>query len=205
MIRQELNRLLKWFKERNITLLVTSEHLKHRPFQDIIDQYLCDCVIAIEHQVLTQISTRNLRVVKYRGSNHATDEFPFLIGRTGISVTPVTSMVLDYAASEEVLSIGMPELDQMLGGGIFESSSTLIEGAPGTGKTSIACKFLLQKMKKNKKSMYIGFEESPAQIIRNMKSIGVDIGPYLESGMVKFHTVRPTSYGLETHLAVIEE
>ena len=159
-------------------------------------------MILLDHRVNDQISTRRLRIVKYRGSSHGTDEYPFLMGDSGISVLPLTSVGLTHGASAERISSGIPDLDGMLGSkGFYRGSSILVSGTPGTGKSSLALSFLKSACDRGEKTLYFGFEESQAQIIRNTASIGLDLRPAVESGLLTCHTVRPSNLGLEAHLA----
>ena len=171
-----------------------------------LEEYVADCVILLDHRVNEQVSTRRLRVVKYRGSLHGTDEYPFLMGEDGISVLPVTSVGLTHAVSSERVSSGVPSLDDMLGGaGFYRGSSILLSGTAGTGKSSLAMTFLVAACKRGEKALYFGFEESTDQMIRNMSSIGLDLRPWVEKGLLHFQTIRPSSLGLEAHLAAIHQ
>ncbi len=162
-------------------------------------------MIFLDHRVINQIATRRLRFVKYRGSLHGTNEYPFLIDETGFSVLPITSLGLNYEVSSERVSTGVPRLDAMLGGGYFRGSSILVSGTAGTGKTSLAAFFADATCRRGERCLYLAFEESQAQIIRNMRSIGLDLEPWVDQGLLRFHAARPTLYGLEMHLAVIHK
>ena len=167
---------------------------------------MADCVITLDHQVSHQIATRRLRVVKYRGSVHGTDEYPFLIDDDGISVLPITSMSLRHTASRERISSGIPRLDTMLGGqGYYRGSSVLVSGQAGTGKTSIAATFADAACRRGERCLYFLFEESESQLLRNMESIGIDLAPWVEQGLLRFHAVRPTAYSLEMHLSTMQK
>jgi circadian clock protein KaiC len=171
-----------------------------------LEEYVADCVILLDNRVCDQISTRRLRIVKYRGSTHGADEYPFLMGPQGISVFPLTSVGLTHGASAERVSTGVPELDNMLGRkGFFKGSSILISGTPGTGKSSLALAFLKAACDRGEKTLYFGFEESKAQIIRNTASIGLDLQPYVNEGLLHIHNVRPSNLGLEAHLASMSQ
>ncbi len=204
IIRAELRRLFRWLKEKNVTAIVTGEKGSGTLTRNGLEEYVSDCVILLDHRVVNQISTRRLRIVKYRGSVHGTNEYPFLIDGDGISVLPVTSLKLDAKVSSERISTGIPSLDQMLDGqGFFRGSSILVSGTAGTGKTSIASCFANNSCNKNERCLYFAFEESPEQIIRNMRSIGMDLEKHVKKGLLKFHASRPTMYGLEMHLVAI--
>jgi circadian clock protein KaiC len=171
-----------------------------------LEEYVSDCVILLEHRTVNHVSTRNLRVVKYRGSSHGTNEYPFLIDVDGISVLPITSTVLDYPISDERVSSGVSSLDDMLEGeGYYRGSSILVSGTAGTGKTSLAASFAQASCLRGERCLYLSFEEATNQIVRNMQSIGLDLQPLMEQKLLKFHPVRPTMYGLEMHLATIHK
>jgi circadian clock protein KaiC len=160
----------------------------------------------LDHRVIDQVSTRRLRVVKYRGSMHGTNEYPFLIGETGFSVLPISSLALSHEVSSERVSTGIPRLDSMLGGkGFYRGSSVLVTGTAGTGKSSLAANFVNAASQRGERSLYFAFEESPQQIMRNMRSIGFNLEPWVNKGLLQFHSSRPTLYGLETHLAVMHQ
>jgi circadian clock protein KaiC len=171
-----------------------------------LEEYVSDAVILLDHRVLDQVSTRRLRVVKYRGSYHGTNEYPFLIDQAGISVLPVSSMALAHDAPLDRISAGIPHLDGMLGGkGFYRGSTVLVSGAAGTGKTSLAAHFLDASCRRGERCLCFLFEESPQQLLRNMRSIGVDLEPWVTSGLLQFHADRPSRYGLETHLATMHQ
>jgi circadian clock protein KaiC len=204
ILRAELRRLFHWLKEKGVTAIITAEKGEGTLTRQGLEEYVSDCVILLDHRVINQISTRRLRVVKYRGSVHGTNEYPFLIDEDGISVLPVTSLKLEKEVSTGRISSGIPALDQMMGGkGFFKGGSILISGTAGTGKTSLAAYFANQTCTDGKKCIYFAFEESPKQIIRNMKSIGMDLEKHVKSGLLEFHASRPTLYGLEAHLVSI--
>jgi circadian clock protein KaiC len=206
VIRSELRRLFRWLKDRGLTAIVTGERGEGMLTRYGLEEYVADCVILLDHRVTDQISTRRLRVVKYRGSLHGSDEYPFLMGPDGISVLPLTSVGLTHGAVAERISSGVPDLDAMLAGqGFFRGSSVLVSGTPGTGKTSLAFAFLRAACEAGETALYFGFEESKAQIIRNMASIGFDLQPYMDKGLLHFHTVRPSNLGLEAHLASMHQ
>jgi len=206
ILRAELRRLFQWLKEREVTAIITGERGEGSLTRQGLEEYVSDCVILLDHRVCNQISTRLLRVVKYRGSIHGTNEYPFLIDEEGISVLPVTSLKLAADVSSDRISSGIPALDKMLEGkGFFKGSSILVSGKAGTGKTSIAAYFANATCKRGGRCVYFAFEESGQQIMRNMKSIGVDLKEHVDKGLLKFHASRPTLYGLEMHLVAIHK
>lgn len=206
ILRAELRRLFHWLKAKGVTAVITGERGDGKLTRQGLEEYVSDCVILLDHRVENQISTRRLRVVKYRGSIHGTNEYPFLIDEEGISVLPVTSLTLEQEVSSERTSTGIPSLDSMLGGqGFFRGSSVLVSGTAGTGKTSIAAYFANATCNRKERCIYFAFEESPQQIIRNMRSIGIDLTTHVKSGLLKFHASRPTLHGLEMHLVVIHK
>jgi circadian clock protein KaiC len=203
ILRAELRRLFRWLKAKGVTTLVTGERGDGALTRQGIEEYVSDCVITLDHRVTDELSTRRLRIVKYRGSTHGTNEYPFLITHTGISVLPITSLSLNHAVSNERVSTGVPRLDTMLGGqGYYKGTTILLTGTAGTGKTSLAATFVDAACRRGEKCLYLAFEESQDQIIRNMRSIGVNLQPHVSRGLLKFHASRPTFYGLEMHLLV---
>ena len=201
ILRAELRRLFSWLKEKGVTAIITGEQGEGKITRQGLEEYVSDCVILLENRILNQISTRLLRIVKYRGSLHGTNEYPFLIDEDGISVLPITSLLLDYDVSKERISTGIKTLDEMLGGkGFFRGSSILVSGTAGTGKTSIASIFANETCKRKERCLYFAFEESPMQILRNMKSIGIDLKKHIDTGLLEMHASRPTLNGLEMHL-----
>ncbi|WP_426671514.1 circadian clock protein KaiC [Mucilaginibacter sp. McL0603] len=204
VLRAELRRLFHWLKEKGVTAIITAERGEGSLTRQGLEEYVSDCVILLDHRIINQISTRRLRIVKYRGSIHGTNEYPFLIDEDGISVLPVTSLKLEKAVTSGRISSGIKALDHMLGGnGFYKGSSVLVSGTAGTGKTSLAAYFANQACSDGKKCIYFAFEESPNQIIRNMKSISVDLDKHVKKGLLKFHASRPTLYGLEMHLVAL--
>ena len=204
ILRAELRRLFQWLKDKKVTAIITGEKGSGMLTREGLEEYVSDCVILLDHRVVNQISTRRLRIIKYRGSLHGTNEYPFLIDEDGISVLPVTSLKLEAKVSSDRLSTGIPSLDKMLGGkGFYKGSSVLVSGTAGTGKTSMAAAFASETCNRNERCIYFAFEESPEQIVRNMYSIGIDLGKHIKNGLLKFHSSRPTLYGLEMHLVVI--
>ena len=202
ILRAELRRLFRWLKERGVTAIITGERGDDKLTRQGLEEYVSDCVIMLDHRVNEQTSTRRLRIVKYRGSLHGTNEYPFLIDETGFSVLPVTSLGLKHNVSNERVSSGISALDKMLEGkGYYRGSTVLVSGTAGVGKTSIAAHFAEAACKRGERVLYFCFEESPNQLIRNMLSIGIKLEPWLEKGLLQFHATRPTLYGLEMHLA----
>ena len=202
ILRAELRRLFHWLKEKGVTAIVTGEQGEGKLTRHGLEEYVSDCVILLDHRVINQVSTRRLRVIKYRGSFHGTNEYPFLIDKEGISVLPVTSLKLDRKVSSRRISSGIPSLDEMFRGkGYYRGSSILVSGTAGTGKTSIAASFVNQVCNQKEKAVYFAFEESPAQIIRNMRSIGINLEPHIKKGLLKFNSSRPALQGLEMHLS----
>jgi circadian clock protein KaiC len=201
ILRAELQRLLRWLKRKGVTTIITAERGEGNLTRQGLEEYVSDCVLLLDHRVNDQSSIRRLRIVKYRGSTHGTNEYPFLIDEDGFSVLPVTSLGLNYFSSNERISTGIPRLDTMLSDkGYFRSSTVLVSGTAGTGKTSIAAQFVEAACKRGERVLYFTFEESPSQLVRNMRSIGINLEPWVKKGLLQFHATRPTLYGLETHL-----
>jgi circadian clock protein KaiC len=203
ILRAELRRLFRWLKDRGVTAIITGERGDGTLTRRGLEEYVSDCVIVLDHRVSEQTSSRRLRVVKYRGSTHGTNEYPFLIDADGISVLPVTSLGLEHIASSERISSGVARLDAMLGGkGYYRGSSVLVSGTAGTGKSSLAAHFADAACRRGDRVLYFSFEESPSQIMRNMRSIGVDLQQWVKKGLLQIQAHRPSSAGLETHLAM---
>jgi circadian clock protein KaiC len=204
-VRAELKRLFRWLKERRVTAIVTAERGRSGGItRHGLEEYVSDCVIVLDHRVDEQVSTRRLRVVKYRGSEHGADEYPFLIGGTGFKVFPITSLALDHVAPLEHVSTGIAGLDQALNGrGFLRGSSILVTGTAGAGKTSLAAAFSDASCARGERCLYLSMEESPDQLVRNMRSIGIDLAPWRERGLLELRGLRPTLHGLETHLAAL--
>jgi circadian clock protein KaiC len=201
VLRSELRRLFRWLKERNLTAVITAERGAGTLTRHGLEEYISDCVILLDHRVTETISTRRLRVVKYRGSTHGTNEYPFLIEDDGMSVLPVTSLGLEHSVSNERVSTGVPELDAMLGGkGFYKGSSVLITGTAGTGKTSLSAHLVDAASARGERCVYFSFEESAEQVVRNMRSIGIDLARWREKGILRFESARPTTFGVEMHL-----
>ena len=204
ILRAELRRLFRWLKDKGVTAVITAERGREQLTRHGLEEYVSDCVILLDHRVNEQIATRHLRVVKYRGALHGTNEFPFLIGAEGISVLPITSLGLNHKISSERIATGIPRLDAMLGGrGFFRGSSILLTGTPGTGKTIVAANFAQAAARRGERTLFFSFEESPNQIIRNVHSIGLRLEPLVKGGLLRFHAARPSLYGLEMHLATM--
>ena len=204
ILRAELRRLFRWLKNKGVTAIITAERGRDQLTRHGLEEYVSDCVILLDHRVNDQIATRHLRVVKYRGTLHATNEFPFLIGEQGLSVMPITSLGLNHKISNERISTGIPRLDAMLGGrGFFRGSSILLTGTPGTGKTITAACFAHAAAQRGERVIFFSFEESPNQIIRNINSIGLYLEPLVKRGLLRFLSIRPSLYGLEMHLATM--
>ena len=204
ILRAELHRLFRWLKDKGVSAVVTAERGNGTMTRFGLEEYVADCVITLDHRVTEQVSTRRLRIVKYRGTLHGTNEYPFLIGKNGISVLPITSLVLEHKVASGRISTGVLELDKMLGGkGFHRGSSILLSGTAGTGKSSLAAAFVDAACRRGERCIYFAFEESTGQIIRNMRSIGIDLEPHVKSGLLQFHVARPTLYGLEMHLVTM--
>ncbi len=204
VLRAELRRLFRWLKEKGVTAIITAERGSGMLTRHGLEEYVSDCVIVLDHRVIEQVATRRLRIVKYRGSAHGTNEYPFLIDSGGFDVLPITSVSLEHPASNERVSSGLARLDEMLDGqGYYRGSSVLVSGTAGSGKSSMAATFVDAACRRGERALYFAFEESQNQIIRNMRSIGIDLEPYVRSGLLQFRIARPTSHGLETHLATM--
>jgi circadian clock protein KaiC len=206
LLRSELRRLFRYLKDKGVTAVITGERGDGSLTRQGLEEYVSDCVILLDHRVTEQVSTRRLRIVKYRGSTHGTNEYPFLIDERGISVLPVTGLGLDHTVSDERVSSGIPRLDTMLGDkGYYRGSSILVSGTAGTGKTSIAAHFAYESARRGERVLYLAFEESPSQLMRNMRSIGIELQPLVKKGLVRIHASRPTLHGLEMHLVQIHK
>ena len=204
IVRGELGRLFRWLEDRAVTAIVTGERSDGLSRYGI-EEYVSDCVIVLDHRIRDEVSTRRLRIVKYRGSAHGTNEYPFLISARGFMVLPITSVTLDYAAPEERSSTGVARLDHMLSGGLFRGSTVLVSGAAGTGKTTLAAHLVDSACARGERALLVLFEESPDQVIRNMRSVGLDLGRWVEAGLLRMWAARPTAFGLESHLAVLAQ
>src|SRR5580765_4845116 len=206
ILRAEFRRLFRWLKDRELTAIVTAERGDGTLTRQGLEEYVSDCVILLDHRIKDQISERRMRVVKYRGTKHGADEYPFLINEQGISILPLTSIQLKHAVSNERVSSGVPDLDEMLEGkGYFRGSSILVSGTAGSGKTTLAASFADASCRRGERCLYIGFEESGSQILRNMKSVGIDLQPWIDKGLLFHEAWRPTQFGLEMHLLRIHK
>ena len=201
ILRSELRRLFGWLKERGMTTVITGERAGDQLTRQGLEEFVSDCVILLDHRVVDQISTRRLRVIKYRGSTHGANEYPFLIDEHGILILPITSSGLEYEVTTERVSTGVPGLDEMLGGlGYYRGSTVLLSGTAGTGKTSVATHLAQATCARGERCLYFSFEESASQILRNVRTIGIDLQPFIRKGLLRIHSSRPTVYGLEMHL-----
>lgn len=204
ILRAEIRRLFDWLKDKGMTTVITAERGDGSLTRQGLEEYVSDCVILLDHRVQNQISTRRLRIVKYRGTAHGTNEYPFLIDLDGFSVLPVSSLGLDHQVFEDRISSGVADLDAMLaGGGFHRASSILLSGVAGAGKSAIAASFADAACTAGERALYFSFEESADQSVRNMRSLGIDIGRWIRSGALRFIATRPTFYSLEMHLAVM--
>jgi circadian clock protein KaiC len=202
ILRAELRRLFRWLKDKGVTAVITGERGEGSLTRQGLDEYVSDAVILLDHRVTEEISTRRLRIVKYRGSSHGTNEYPFLIDEEGIAVLPVTALGLHHSVSAERISTGIPRLDTMLEGrGFFRGTTVLVSGTAGSGKSSMAAHFVEAACRRGERAQMFLFEESPAQVMRNMKSIGIDLQPWADRGLLEFHASRPSAFGLEMHLS----
>lgn len=204
ILRAELRRLFRFLKEKRVTAIVTAERGTDRFTRHGLEEYVADCVILLDHRVTEQVSTRRLRIAKYRGSAHGTNEYPFLIDQEGVSILPVTSIGLDHGVSSKRISTGIDRLDAMFGGkGYFRGSTVLVSGTAGTGKSTIAAHFAEAACKRGERCLYLAFEESPQQIVRNMSSVGIGLKPFVDRKILRIRSERPTFTGLEMHLVDI--
>ena len=201
ILRLEIKRLFRWLKDKNVTALITGETTQGTYTRHGLEAYISDCIIFVDNRVRDQISTRRMRVIKYRGSNHGANEYPFVIDENGLSVIPITSAGLDQPGSSERLSTGIPSLSAMFnGGGYTRGSTVLVSGTAGTGKTSLAAAFAVESCKRGERCLFLSYEESPGQLIENLSSIGFDLASLVESGMLLIVSTRPSFFGLEMHL-----
>ena len=201
ILRAELRRLFRWLKDKGVTAIITGERGENTLTRYGLEEYVADCVILLDNRIADQVSTRRLRILKYRGSPHGTNEYPFLIGSEGVSVLPITSLRLDHKVGQKRVSTGIPGLDEMFGGkGVYAGSSLLVSGAPGTGKSSVAASFVHACCGRGERALLFAYEESESQLIRNMRSIGLDLQPWVDKGLLQIHASRPTLHGLEQHL-----
>lgn len=206
VLRSEIRRLFGWLKEQGVTTIITGERGEKSLTRQGLEEYVSDCVILLDFRVIDQIATRRLRIVKYRGSTHGTNEYPFIIDEHGISVIPVTSLRLDYGSPEKIISTGLPVLDKLFSsGGIYKGSSTLVTGTAGTNKTILASYFAMSGCKRKEPVLYFSFEESPDQLARNMSTIGLDLKKEIRAKRLLIHSSRPSLQGLEMHLVVLHQ
>jgi len=206
IIRAELRRLFRWLKEKGVTAVITCERGEGTLTRYGLEEYVADCVILLDNRVQNQISTRRLRIIKYRGTSHGTNEYPFFIDDKGFSVLPITSLGLLHEAPTEFVSTGVNRLDTMLNGrGFYKSSSILVSGTAGTGKSTLAAHFINAACMRGERALFFAFEESQDQIIRNMRSVGIDLEKFVKKGLLKFQNARPSAWGLEVHLAMIHK
>jgi circadian clock protein KaiC len=205
ILRAELRRLFRWLKDRGMTAVITAERGDGALTRQGLEEYVSDCVVVLDHRLNDQVATRRLRVVKYRGTRHGTNEYPFLIDKDGIDVLPITSIGLSHDASSERISTGIADLDVMLAGGIYRGSTVLISGTAGAGKSSVSAHIAKAACERGERCVLFAYEESPQQITRNMRTIGIDLAPYLRKGLLHCIAERPTTFGLEMHLATIHK
>jgi circadian clock protein KaiC len=206
VLRSEIRRLFRWLKDKGVTTIITAERGEGTLTRQGLEEYVSDCVILLDNRVIDQITTRRLRIVKYRGSTHGTNEYPYLITEDGISVLPVTSLKLEHSVSDEIVSSGVPGLDEMFTRrGWYKGTSILITGTAGTAKTTLAASFALEACRRGERCLYFAFEESPAQLIRNMRTVGMDLQPCVDQGLLRIEASRPTLNGLERHLVTVHK
>ncbi len=206
LLRSELKRLFQWLKEKGVTAIITGERGENTLTRQGLEEYVSDCVILLDFRVIDQIATRRLRIIKYRGSTHGTNEYPFLIDESGISVLPITSLKLDHKTSSEILSYGHEQFDNLFNDkGFFRGNSTLVTGSAGTSKTIFASYFAISSCLRKENVLFFSFEESPDQLTRNMASVGILFKPFIKSGLLQIHSSRPSLSGLEMHLLVINK
>lgn len=201
IVRSELRRLFRWLKDRGVTAIITGERGDGQLTRHGLEEYMSDCVVLLDHRIIEQISTRRLRIVKYRGSSHGTNEYPFLIDDQGLIVMPLSTIGLNHDVSDDRVSSGVPQLDEMLGGkGYYRGTSILVSGTAGSGKTSLAASMVQSVCQRGERALFISMEESPNQLVRNMRSIGIDLRPFIDDGLLQLHSVRSTALGMESHL-----
>lgn len=203
IVRSEIIRLARWLEGQGVTSIVTTEVGERAVTRYGVEEYVCDCVITLDQQLRDEIATRHLRIVKYRGSAHGTNAYPFLISARHVTLLPITSVALDYAASDVRISAGVDRLDRMLGGGLFQGSTTLVSGTTGTGKTSLGAHVLNAACERGERALWMLLDESPEQVLRNMRSLGLDLRPHVDAGLLHMWAVRPSAFGLEAHLATL--
>ena len=201
ILRLEIKRLFGWLKEKQVTAIVTGEPGQDSYTHHGMEQYISDCIILLDNRVDEEVSVRRIRVVKYRGSNHGTNEYPFVIDDDGLSVIPITSAGLDQPGTAKRVSTGISSLDKLFKGvGYTKGSTILTSGTAGTGKTSLAAAFAIETCKRGERCLFLSYEESAGQLTQNMKSIGFNFEPLIKKGLLKIVSTRPTFFGLEKHL-----
>lgn len=206
ILRAELRRLFRWLKDRGMTAVITAERGEGQLTRQGLEEYVSDCVILLDQRIVEQYSTRRLRIVKYRGTSHGTNEYPFLIDEHGFSVLPITSLGLQHGVSNEIVSTGIAGIDRMLGtSGVYRGSSILVSGTAGTGKTSVGASFVDEACRRGERCVFFAYEESETQIVRNMRSLGLDLQKWIDKGLLRIHATRPSSHGLETHLVTVHK
>ncbi len=206
LLRSEIRRLFSWLREKGVTAIITGERGDNTLTRQGLEEYVSDCVILLDFRVIDQIATRRLRIVKYRGSTHGTNEYPFLIDENGISVIPITSLQLDYKSPTTIVSTGLPALDKSFSGnGIYKASSILITGTAGTAKTILASYFAMSSCRRKEPVLYFSFEESPDQLVRNMAAVGINLKPQIKAKLLYIHASRPSLQGLEMHLLIMNK
>ena len=201
ILRLEIKRLFRWLKEKQVTAIITGEPGQGAYTRHGLEEYISDCIILLDNRVYEQISIRRIRVIKYRGSNHGTNEYPFVIDKDGLSVIPITSAGLNQPGTKKRVSTGIPSLDKLFkGGGYTRGSTVLVSGTAGTGKTSLAAAFALERCKRGERCLFLSYEESSGQLIQNLSSIGFHLDPLIKKGLLKIVSTRPSFFGLEMHL-----
>ena len=201
ILRLEIKRLFRWLKQKQVTAIITGEQGQNSFTRHGLEEFISDCIILLDNRVRQQISTRRVRVIKYRGSNHGTNEYPFVIDKNGLSVIPITSAGLDHPGTAEKVSTGVVSLDKLFAdGGYTRGSTVLVSGTAGTGKTSLAAAFAEESCKRGERCLYLSYEESPGQLVQNMRSVGFDLEKWVKKGLLKIVSTRPAFFGLETHL-----
>ncbi len=204
VLRSEIRRLFRWLKEKGVTAVITGERGDKTLTRQGLEEYVSDCVILLDFRVIDQIATRRLRIVKYRGSTHGTNEYPFLIDENGISVLPITSLKLDHKIYKQIISTGLAEIDGLFSkAGVYKGSSILVTGSAGTAKTILASYFTQESCRRNEQTLYFAFEESPEQLVRNVQSVGINLNPFVRSKKLIIHSSRPSLQGLEMHLLIL--
>ncbi len=201
LLRLEVKRLFRWLKGKRVTAMITAEPGTDSYTRHGLEEYISDCIIFLDNRVNEQISIRRVRVIKYRGSNHGTNEYPFVIDKDGLSVIPITSAGLNQPGTHKRVSTGILALDKMFkGGGYTRGSTILVSGTAGTGKTSLAAAFAVERCKRGERCLFLSYEESSGQLVQNMSSIGLHLAPLIKKGLLKIVSTRPSFFGLEMHL-----